>query len=196
MGAFKDILVLLGKKKEVVKIDKKYQKIKFIGPWGLEKVAELYRGISEEKLKELAFDYCQKKLMKGMKEIVVDLKKKGFIVGALSSNPQFLMDTLKEILPFDFSEGTQLEFKNGKATGKIKKKVDRYRKAEILKEKREEYKIKKENTIVFGGSITDIPMVKEAGVFIGFDVEKETIGEVARMIMSNKDLLKILSEGR
>jgi len=195
MGAFKDILVLLGKKKEVIKIDREYQKIKFIGPWGLEKVAKLYRGVSEEKLKELAFNYCDKNLMEGMREVVVNLKKRGFILGALSSNPQFLMDTLKEILPLDFSEGTHLEFKNGIATGKISKKVDRYKKAEILKEKKKNYKITGEDTIVFGGSITDILMVKEAGVFIGFDVEKETISDVARMVISNKDLWKILSRG-
>lgn len=191
MGAFKDILIYFGKEKEVVKIDKEYQKRKILGPWGLEKVAQLYRGISEKKLKEIAFDYCQKKLMEGMREIVVKLKERDFIVGALSSNPQFIMDTLKEILPLDFSEGTQLEFKNGIATGKIQKKVDRYGKAEILREKKKKYKIVKENVIVFGGSITDIPMVKEAGVFIGFDAEKETIGDVTRMIVFNKEVLKI-----
>jgi hypothetical protein len=33
MGGFKDVLVLLGKKKEVQKIDREYQKRRISGPW-------------------------------------------------------------------------------------------------------------------------------------------------------------------
>ena len=78
-----------------------------------------------------------------MKEFIKELKKRDFLIGAISANPQFVMDVLTEILPLDFSEGTKLEFKDGIATGKIKRKIDRYIKAEILKEKRKKYGLKK-----------------------------------------------------
>ena len=191
MGGFKDILVLLGKEREAKKIDKEYQKRKFKGPWGLKQLANLYKGFSKEKLKELALDYCQQNLTKGAREITVGLKKKGFLIGAISSNPQFIMDALAEILPLDFSEGTQLEFKEGIATGKIKKKVDRYTKVEILREKKRNYGLAEENVIVIGDSITALPMVREAKIFINFDIQKENIQNIARYIIEDKNLRKI-----
>lgn len=191
MGAFKDILVILGKSEEVRKIDKEYQKRKLLGPWGLEEVARLYKGFPNDELKKIAWEYCQEKLMPGIREIVAELKRKGFLVGGLSSNPQFIMDTLKEILLLDFSRGTQLEFKDGIATGRIQEKVDRYTKAKILRDLKKEYKLRSENIIVFYGSITDLPMAKEAGIFIGFNPEEENIGDIARIISTNANLRKI-----
>ena len=126
-----------------------------------------------------------------MKEFIKELKKRDFLIGAISANPQFLMDALIKILLLDFSEGTKLEFKDGVATGKIKREVDRYIKAEILKEKREKYGLKKENIIVIGDSVTNLPMVKEAKVFIGFDGKKEDAGEICRTIITHEKLRDI-----
>jgi len=191
MGGFKDILVLLGSKKEVQKIDKEYQKRKISGPSGLKELAKLYRGFPENKLRKIALNYCQKYLICGVKEFIKELKKRDFLIGAISANPQFVMDVLTEILPLDFSEGTKLEFKDGIATGKIKRKIDRYIKAEILKEKRKKYGLKKENIIVIGDSVTDLPMVKEAKVFIGFDGKKEDAGDICKMIITHEKLRDI-----
>jgi len=158
---------------------------------GLKELAKLYRGFPEDKLRKIALNYCQKYLIGGAKEFIKELKKRGFLIGAISANPQFLMDALIKILLLDFSEGTKLEFKDGVATGKIKREVDRYIKAEILKEKREKYGLKKENIIVIGDSVTNLPMVKEAKVFIGFDGKKEDAGEICRTIITHEKLRDI-----
>lgn len=135
--------------------------------------------------------YCQKYLISEVKEFIKELKKRDFLIGAISANPQFVMDTLKEILSLDFSEGTELEFKDRVATGKIERKVDRYIKVEILKGKRKKYGLKKENIIVIGDSITDLPMVKEAKVFIGFDGKREDAGDIYKMIITHEKLCDI-----
>lgn len=193
LGGFKDILIFLDKKKEVQKIDQEYQKRKEKGPWGLEKLSELYQGFSENELKEAAVCYCKDNLMQGAEEAVVEIKKNDYTVGSLSSNPQFIMDALKKILLLDFSEGTQLEFKKGIATGKIKKKVDRYIKAELLKKKINKYHFRKENVFVVGDSITDLPMVKFAGFFIAFNPKEQPVKERAnKIIRSLNELKKIL----
>ena len=191
MGTVKDIWVLLGKKKEVLKIDKEYQKRKFIGPWGLEEVAKLYRGFSEDELKEVTFYYCRHNLIEGAREFMVELKKREFLIGAISSNPQFVMDMLAKILPLDFSEGTRLEFKEKVVTGNILKKVDRYSKAEVLKEKRKKYKLRKKQVIIIGDSITSFPMINEAKVFIDFDIRKETIKDIAGIITTHGEFKEI-----
>jgi len=191
MGGFKDILVLLGKEKEVQRIDEEYQRKKFTGPWGLKELADLYQGFSKDKLKKVAFNYCKQNLMKGARETLEELKKKSYLVGALSSNPRFVMGVLSEILPLDFCEGTQLEFKEGIATGRILKKVDRYRKAEILREKIKQFGIKKKNVTIVGDSLTDLPMIEEAGLFIALGA-KEEVKEKADIIVDRKDLKEIL----
>lgn len=190
MGGIKDVLVILGKGKEAKEIDKEYQKRKYIGPWGLKELAKLYKGFSENELRKVAFEYCQENLKSGVKEVLIELKKRGHLLGVLSSNPQFFTDGLSEILPLDFSEGTQLEFKRGLATGRIKRRIDRYVKIRILKEKIKTLGFKKDQVIVISDtlSLTDFPMVKEAGFFVGFDPKKEKIREVADALVVQRDL--------
>lgn len=192
MGGIKDLLVLLGKGKEAREIDKEYQRRKFFGPWGLRELAKLYQGFPENKLKETALNYCQQNLLKGIRKLSVELKKRGFIIGVISPNPQFMMDVLKEILLLDFAIGTQLEFKEGIATGRIQKEINRYTRAEILKIKRKEYGVDKEDVITIGRStITHLPMARESGVFIALDQRKESISDIARIIATDKNLRKI-----
>lgn len=196
LGGFKDILVILGKGKEVKKIDKEYQKRKHAGPWGMEKLAKLYKGFSEKKLREITVQYRQKNLTRDAKECIMELKKRGCVVGALSSNPQFIMDALVENLLLDFSEGTQLEFKKRIATGRIQKKVDRYGKSKILKRKIKSYGLKEKDIIVVGDSITDLPMANLAGAFIAFRPKEGIIKEKANKVVKNfqrlqKELLRL-----
>lgn len=190
-GGFKDILVLLGKEKEVQVIDGEYQRRKHLGPWGLEELANLYRGLSKEKLESLAREYCQKHLTEGAKETVGELKEKNYLVGALSSNPQFIMDVLAGILDLDFVCGTQLEFKDDIATGKISEKVDRYKKAEILEEKMEELNLERREITVIGDSLTDLPMAEIAGRLFAFNAKKE-LKERADVVIEKKDLREVL----
>lgn len=191
LGGFKDVLAILGKEKEVKEIDEEYQKRKHLGPWGLEELAKLYKGFSKQTLKETAKKYCFENLMQGAREVVSLLKARGCLIGALSSNPQFILDSLSEILSIDFVFGTELEFKNDLATGKISKKVDRYIKAEILKEKMGELNLQSRNVIIIGDSLTDIPMAEIAGFFIGFNAKKE-IWNKTDIVIKKKDLKEIL----
>lgn len=191
MGGIKDLLVGLGKK-EAIDIDKEYQWRKLFGPWGLDELAKLYQGFSKEKLRKLSFDYQLEYLLPGMREFVFALKERGFLIGVLNSNPNFMMDVLKETLPLDFAIGTELEFKNGIATGKIQKEVNRYTEVEILKQKIKEYGLIKKNVITLGrSSITHLPIAKESAVYIGFDPVKDTLEKIARIIVTRQDLQKI-----
>jgi len=185
MGGFKDILIISGKIDEVQRLDKIYQKRKHFSPWGLKELAKLYKGLSEEELRKMALNYCCETLRKGAKEVLERLKEKGYLMGALSSNPQFVMDALSKILPLDFSGGTRLKFKNGIATGGIQKKIDRYGKAKILEKIIKNYRLKKKNVIVVGDSITDLPMAEKAGAFIAFYPKENIVKEKANKIVRN-----------
>lgn len=191
-GGFKEILILLGKKKEVLAIDREYQKRKHLGQWGLKELALLLKGFSKETLVKISKDYCMKKQVIGAQETISKLKEKNYIIGSISSNPKFVMDSLKKIFKLDFFRGNELEFRKGIATGKIVKKVDRYIKAEILKEKMVQYRVKKSNVVVVGDSLTDLPMAELAGTFIAFHAQKE-IREKANRVIEKKDLREVLN---
>lgn len=191
LGGFKDILEILGKEIEVKILDDEYKKRMFYGPWGLEKLTNLYQGFSEEKLRKVAHNYCKKNLMSGVKELLKYAKNKGYRIGALSSNPQFMMRELGKILGLDFSEGTKLEFIGGVATGKISRKVDRYIRTQILKEKMKKFDLRKKDVIVIGGSITDLPTAELGGLFIAFWA-LEDIKEKADIVIEKKDLREVI----
>ncbi len=191
MGGIKDLLVLLGKEKEARAMHKQYQKVKLFGPWGLEQIALLYQGFSEKEISEVVSYYCQKKIIKGMEGLVSDLKSKGFTVGALSSDPFFMMDEAKKRLSFDFIEGCHLEVKDGKITGKMNKKVDRYEKAKIVREKIKDYGLDKKEAIAIGrATAVNIPTANEVNCFVGFDLEKEAVDNIIKVVRQNK-IIKI-----
>lgn len=187
-GGFKDTLERLGREEEVARIDEEYQKRKHEGPWGLPQLAQAYQGFGRDTLKEEAEQYCEERLVEGAEEVVAELKE-GFVVGALSSNPQFIMNRLKEILGLDFVGGCQLEYENGKATGNLIREVNRYGKAEILEEKKEEYDILQTRVIVIGDSLTDLPMAEQAEFFIGFNAKPEISEEVDVKVESLEGVL-------
>ena len=191
MGGIKDLLVLLDKEKEAKAMYEEYEKRKLFGPWGLEELNLLYQGFSEEEARESASYYCREKIIKGMQGFLLELKNKGFITGALSSDPLFMMDEARKYLALDFVEGCHFEIKDRKITGKMKKKVDRYEKARIVREKTKEYGLEKKDVIAIGrATAVNIPVAKETGCFIGFDLERETIDNAIETIKKNK-IIKI-----
>lgn len=192
MGGLKDVLVMLGKEKEVQILEAEYQKIKHLGPWGLEEIVGLYRGRSINELKKLAEKYCGEALMCGAKEAVEGIKSKKYLVVAISSGPQFVLDVLKEKLDLDLVFGTQLEFSNGIATGKITKKIDRFTKKEILGNLIKDNKLSQKDVVAIGDSITDLPLGELAGKFIGFNIKDKEVEERADIVIKEKDLKNIL----
>jgi len=192
LGGFKDILTFLGKEEDVNKINEEYQKRKHLGPWGLEELVELCKGFSKTEFTKIAVDYCDKNLMMGAKDLIYEIKKKGFLIGAISSGPQFLLDALNNILDLDFVFGLEIEFKDNVATGKISRKIDRFIKVDILREKMKELNLAKENVIIIGDSITDIPMAKEAGFFVAFNSKNDEVKQKADVVVDKKDLKEVL----
>jgi phosphoserine phosphatase len=148
-----------------------------------------FKGLSENELNSVALDYVRETLRPETRECLRALKIRGFIIGAISSNPQFVLDVLTGILSLDFAEGNRLEFRGGKSTGKINRKVDRYVKAEILKGKMRKYATERKDVIVVGDSITDLSMAELAGTFIALHPEEDAVKSRADSIIKNFNTL-------
>ncbi|MFH1610440.1 MAG: HAD family phosphatase [Patescibacteria group bacterium] len=190
-GGFKEVLgKYFNKQKEVDEINEKYQRRKHLGPWGLEQLTELYKGLEVEKVAEVTKNYVVEKLMLGAKEIVGYFKNKNYLVVAISSNPIFILEELKKILGVDLIFGNILEVEGNKYTGKLLEKVDRYIKKEILQSILKKYNITGD-IIVIGDSITDLPISELATKFVVFNTDKEEVISKADYVVREKDLTKI-----
>jgi len=191
IGSFKDIGVILGKEAEIKAHTKEYEKRKHLGPWGLEELAAIFSDVKEEEMKKSAEKIVKEKLITGVKETILKLKEKGYVIVSYSSSPIWIMDALKQEFGFEEVCGNVLEVKDRKITGKLLEKVDRYVKAERLKKFMDANSIAKENTFVVGDSVTDLPMA-EHGHFIAFNCKKQAVREKAEHIVDKKDLREIL----
>jgi phosphoserine phosphatase len=80
---------------------------------------------------------------------------------------------------------------NGICTGRLKRKVDRFTKAEVLEEIIEDNSIPQSSVFVVGDSITDIPMSR-FGLLISFNSRNRELDEMANYVVKEKDLRKIL----
>jgi len=186
-GGFIKLAKKFGHAKEVEEIHKEYLKRKKFGPWGLERLASLFKGDSYDKAKKVVEKFP---LVKGVREVINELKKRNYVIVAFSSNPTVILEVLQKKLNFDYICGNVLEVKNGKFTGKLTKKVDRYQKTNELKKLIKKLSLSKKDVYIIGDSITDIPMAKE-GTFIVFN-PKDEVEEYADHVVKSNDLRDVL----
>jgi len=194
ISPIKDILVILGKVDEVEKIDQEYQKRKNEGPWGLEEIALLYKGFSKDALRSAAVAYCDDNMQSDAEQFVSEAHEHETALGLISANPQFVLDVLKEKFTLDFCHGTKLAFIDGIATGELEEKVDRFGKAQKLEEEMQKREVSKENVIVIGGAVSDLPMAEKSGMFIVSNTSDDKIKEKADFVFSPDDTLDILNK--
>ncbi len=192
IGSFKEIGILLGKEKEIKEHAEEYERRKHLGPWGLDELAMIFKGIEEEKAEKAAKEIIERQLMNGTEETLKELKKRGYQLISYSSSPSWIMNLLREKLSFSEVCGNTLETKNKIITGKLLEKVDRYTKAEKLKKFIIKNKIDKKNIFVVGDSVTDLP-IAELGRFIAFNSDNQKVKEKAEFILDKKDLREVLN---
>ncbi len=183
----------LGKEKEMLEQKQEYDKIKQEKPWGLDNLAKLYKGVSEQEINKLSKKIVKEKINPDAKEIISKIKEKGYTVVIYTSELINISDALKKELDLDEVYGNVLEFKNGVATGKLKEKVDRYDRVEKIKQFIEKNNLSKKDVYIVGESVTAIPSAK-LGTMIAFNSDCDELNNIAQHKISKLDgLLKILN---
>lgn len=173
-----------GKTKEAEKQEKHYKSIRLQKPWGLDVLAKFYVGISRKDIDKKAKEFVKNNLKKEAFVAVKDLKNKGFTVVCYSSDLINVLEALKQKLGLDDVYGNSLEFKQGKCTGKLKEKVDRYDRAKKLAAIVKKYKLSKKDVFVIGRSVTTIPCAK-FGTIIALNPVDKKIKQTARFKINN-----------
>lgn len=165
------------------------------------RIATLLKGKTINELIEIVDSI---KIIEGTKEIIIELKKRGYIVGIISDSYDCITNHIKIKLGMDFSLSNELEFSKSICTGEVKipsflfssqKSICKHSlcKTNALLCILEKYNIPKENCISIGDSMNDLCMIKEAGLGIAFCSKDELVNHHADIVIHEPNFTELLN---
>lgn len=142
-------------------------------------------------------------VVEGTKEVISELKNRGYIVGIISDSYDCITDHVKNKLEMDFSLSNELEFSKSICTGEVKipsffftnpNSLCKHTlcKTNALLSILSLYNIKKENCIAIGDSLNDLCMIKETGIGIAFCSDDELLKHYADVVISTPSFDELL----
>lgn len=143
-------------------------------------------------------------IVEGTKEVISELKNRGYIVGIISDSYDCITNHIKNKLGMDFSLANELEFSKSICTGEVRipsflvNGPDSICKHSLYKTNAvlsilHKYGIKKENSIAIGDSVGDLCMIKEAGLGIAFCSKDELVNHYADIVITEPDFSQLLT---
>ena len=186
--AIDEIGKLMGVEEEISELTKKAMEGDLDFETALKERAALLKGASVEDIKEVV---SKIPLMKGAKETIAELKKRGYKIATITGSFEIIANRLKDDLGLDYAFSNVLHEEKGKLTGEVSGPLVKGSKAEILKEIMEMEKVKAEESAAVGDGANDVSMLEEAGLGIAFNA-KPVLKEKADVVIEKKDLKEIL----
>ncbi|MGB8233139.1 MAG: phosphoserine phosphatase SerB [Methanobacterium sp.] len=186
--AIDEIGKLMGVEEEISELTKKAMEGDLDFETALKERAALLKGASVEDIKEVV---SKIPLMKGAKETIAELKKRGYKIATITGSFEIIANRLKDDLGLDYAFSNVLHEEKGKLTGEVSGPLVKGSKAEILKEIMEMEKVKAEESAAVGDGANDVSMLEEAGLGIAFNA-KPVLKEKADVVIEKRDLKEIL----
>ncbi len=143
-------------------------------------------------------------IVKGAKEIIGELKRRGYLVGIISDSYDCITEYLKDKLSIDFSISNELEFSNRICTGEVKipsyffKDPDSLCHHAVCKTNAllmvlRSLEIENENTIVVGDGLNDLCMIKNAGYGVSFNSNDQILDQHADLVIKIPSFRELLN---
>ena len=151
---------------------------------------QLLEGTSIEEVEKVAEDLP---LMPGACETVKCLKDKGVDVAIISGSFDVVADKVSDKLGVDTVYTNSFTVEDGKLTGEVTGPLVSGSKLDVLKDHVEEAGITLDEVVAVGDGANDISMIESAGCGIAFNA-KDSVKEIADVVVEEKDLCKVLSE--
>jgi len=149
----------------------------------------LLEGLEESVLQQIAE---QLPITEGAERLISTLKHFGYKVAILSGGFTYFANYLKQKLGIDYVHANELDFINGRLSGKVKGDIiDGQKKASLLKQLAEQEGISTEQVIAVGDGANDLPMLAIAGLGIAFHA-KPIVKQQARHSIATLGLDAIL----
>ncbi len=143
-------------------------------------------------------------IVPGTKEIVAELKARGYVIGIISDSYDCITHHIKNTLGMDFSLSNELEFSKSVCTGEVKipsfffsnnDSLCRHSlcKTNALLSVLRKYNIDRANAIAIGDSMNDLCMIKEAGLGIAFCSKDELVNHHADIVIAAPSFDQLLT---
>jgi len=165
------------------------------------RIAILLKGRSIDELLQIAGSI---ELIEDAKNVISELKKKGYLVGIISNSYSLITNYVKQNTGASFSLANTLEFFEGKATGEVNIPScffgspdsicgHAYCKTNALQFACEKYNVQTSNTIVVGDSADDRCIVGNAGKGVSFCTKDILLSTIAMKRIEEHSFQSLLS---
>lgn len=151
---------------------------------------KLLEGISIEEIQKVADELP---LMNGVAETIARLKEENLDVAIISGSFDVVAEKVKDKLGIEKVYTNSFTVEDGKLTGKVTGPLVSGSKLDILKDHVEEIGITLNEVVAVGDGANDISMIESAGFGIAFNA-KDSVKEIADIVVDEKDLTKVLDE--
>ena len=151
---------------------------------------QLLEGVSVDDIQKVASELP---LMSGASETIDGLIEKDLDVAIISGSFDIVADEIKDKLGVENVYTNSFTVEDGKLTGEVTGPLVSGSKLDVLKDHVEKAGIALDEVIAVGDGANDISMIESAGCGIAFNA-KDSVKEIADIIVDEKDLTKVLDE--
>ena len=169
-----------------------YEKAFFAGKINYRKFCELdaahWRGMDAAKLRRV---FNGVKYSKNAVRSIIELKRLGFKIAAISTGLQFIPERLKKELGIDYCVYNSLRTYRGKITGGVKINLAHGAKHKALSKIFFRFGVKPHETIAVGDSEGDVPLARNTGYSIAFNCTSRELARIADYNCRTKDFREV-----
>ncbi len=136
------------------------------------------------------------KLSCGAKTFVSTMKGAGYICVLVSGGFTFFTNAIASQCGFNFNHGNELEIINDELSGNVIPPIlDKFSKLELLEKYVKNYDLAKDDCITIGDGANDLPMLKAAGLGIGYHPKDAVKSEIANCILYGNLTAALYAQG-
>ncbi len=120
----------------------------------------------------------------GAETFAPTMRAQGATCVLVSGGFTFFTEAIAKRSGFEFNHGNILEIENDKLTGQVREPIlDKFAKVSFLERYMKEKNLKPEDCLTIGDGANDIPMLKKAGLGIGYHPKQAVLDEVDNTIL-------------
>ncbi len=142
---------------------------------------ELLKGLNIEALTKTLE---QTIISKGAETFVKTMSANGATCALVSGGFTFFTNAIAQQCGFNYNHGNALEIKDDKLTGQVTPPIlDKFSKVEFLQSYINDNSLKAEESLAIGDGANDIPMLKTAGLGIGYHPKEAVKNDISNCIL-------------